>query len=80
MAHIAYRFRTDIGTFVIRAERHDPRRAELWVNGECCGSYVNARKAASSVRSHATGFERWDAAPHLQPPAKLKEWQQVLDF
>ena len=69
MAHIAYRFRTDIGTFVIRAERHDPRRAELWVNGECCGSYVNARKAASSVLLPA-GSARLDMAG----PWRIAQW------
>jgi hypothetical protein len=73
---MTYSYKTPLGTFVIRSQRTDPRRVELWVGDECYGSYASARMAASDVYAHATGYSDWDMAGHLEVPEDLGEWQQ----
>ena len=77
---MAYLYITSVGTFVIRPQRNEPKRAELWIRGEHFGSYLNARFAASDVGRHTTGFGAWDMAANLQAPENLAEWQSVRDF
>ena len=76
MTVMIYSYRTPVGTFVIRPQRADPKRVELWVGGECYGSYHDARMAASDVHGHATGYDAWDMALHLHAPKDLAEWQR----
>jgi hypothetical protein len=71
-----YYYKTPVGTFIIRPQRTDPKRVELWVGEECYGSYGSARLAASDVYAHATGFNLWDGARHLHVPEDLTEWEQ----
>ena len=73
---MTYKLATKVGTFVIRPQRTDPRRVELWVGDECYGSYASARMAASDVAAHATGYDRWDSATHLEASEDLGEWAQ----
>jgi hypothetical protein len=74
---MTYRYSTPVGTFVIRPQRTDPERVELWVGGECYGSYASARMAASDVYGHATGFSAWDLAAHLHASEDLGDWQRA---
>jgi hypothetical protein len=73
---MSYQYKTPFGTFVIRPHRTDPSGVELWVGGECYGSYASARMAASDVYTHATGFSAWDLATH---PASedLGDWERL---
>jgi len=70
-----YFYKTKIGTWTIRPQRSDPNRAEIWMAGECYGSYSSALMAASDVAAHATGCSAWDSATHLEAPEDLDEWR-----
>ncbi len=70
-----YSYKTPVGTFVIRPQRTDSTRVELWVADECYGSYATARLAASDVHAHATGYDEWDTATQMEAPEDLSEWQ-----
>lgn len=72
-----YYFRARIGTFEIRPQRSDPSRVELWAEGECYGSYLNAMMAADDVYCHATGFYAWDAS-QLRAPEDLSGWERSV--
>ena len=72
---MVYYLQTHVGMFEIRPQRSDPRRVELWAGGECYGSYHNAHMAADDVYCHATGFDAWDMALHLQAPEDLSGWE-----
>jgi hypothetical protein len=72
---MTYSYKTPLGMFVIRPQRTDPSRVELWCGDECYGSYLSASMAASDVHAHATGFSDWDMASHLEAPEDLSEWQ-----
>jgi len=74
---MTYTYATPVGTFVIRPQRTDPKRVELWVGDECYGSYLDARMAASDVYAHATGFDDWDLASHLDASEDLADWNRV---
>ena len=71
-----YSYPTPVGTFVIRPQRTDPGRVELWVGNECFGSYFSAGMAASDVYARVTGFYDWDSATHLSASEDLAEWQR----
>ena len=73
---MTFSYKTPVGTFVIRPQRTDPKRVELWVGDECYGSYLNARVAASDVYAHATGFDDWDLATKFDASEDLADWQQ----
>lgn len=77
---MAYLFITLVGAFVIRPQRGDPKRSELWIKGERYGSYLNAQFAASDVGQHTTGFKAWDMAANLQAPMNLVDWQNIREF
>jgi hypothetical protein len=38
---------------------------------------LSARMAASDVYTHATGYDRWDMATHLEPSEDLGDWQRL---
>jgi len=70
-----YRYKTPYGTFLIRPQRSDPSRVELWIEQRklCCGNFSSATEAASVVHAHKTGFEQWDSSG-LDVPENLDEW------
>ena len=74
---MSYQYKTPLGTFVIRPQRTDPSRVELWVGGECYGSYASALMAASDVYAHATGFSACDLATHLRASEDLGDWERL---
>lgn len=74
---MTYRFQSQIGGFTIEPEGNDPHRVELFVDGECLGSYDNAAMAADRVHNHKTGFSLWDTDVHLPSPANILEWDHL---
>ena len=72
---LTYRYRTPVGTFVIKPSHADPKSVELWLGDECYGQYATAQTAASDVFCHATGFHQWDVATHLEASEDLGDWQ-----
>jgi len=71
---MTYSYKTPVGTFVIRPQRTDSRRVELWIGSECYCSYASPSMAASDVHAHATGFSDWDLATNLDVPEDLGQW------
>lgn len=73
-----YRYKTKVGTFIIKQSNDDPGVFQLWIGDELLGGYASPLQAADDVYMQATGYYEWDSLdPSQGYPHDISEWEII---